>query len=210
MATLSAIERSNLADALAAAGPDAPTLCEGWTAHDLAAHLVARERRPDSSLGLVVPPLAGWTDHVRRRFARRPFDELVALVRSGPPATSPFALPGVDARLNLAEHFVHCEDVRRADPSVGPRELAPGLQNALWKLLRVRGRAFFRRSTVGIVLATSDGREHVAAPGDPAVRVVGDPAELVLLAFGRGRRATVHRQGPPAALAAFDALDLSV
>ncbi len=31
-------ERQVLADALLEAGPEASTLCEGWTAHDLAAH----------------------------------------------------------------------------------------------------------------------------------------------------------------------------
>ena len=52
MTSHSAAEREALADALASAGPDAPTLCEGWTAHDLAAHLIAREHRPDSTPGI--------------------------------------------------------------------------------------------------------------------------------------------------------------
>src|SRR5689334_6927919 len=91
--TPSALERARLADALEAAGPAAPTLCAGWTALDLAAHLAARERRPDSTPGLLLRPLAGWTEHVRAGYARRPFAELVHLVRTGPPPTSPFALP---------------------------------------------------------------------------------------------------------------------
>ena len=32
-------ERQQLADLMASVGPDAPTLCEGWTVRDLAAHL---------------------------------------------------------------------------------------------------------------------------------------------------------------------------
>lgn len=45
MSTHAKRERLLLADLLEAAGPDAPTLCEGWNARDLAAHVVVRERR---------------------------------------------------------------------------------------------------------------------------------------------------------------------
>ncbi|MCW2608081.1 MAG: hypothetical protein JWO60_2774, partial [Frankiales bacterium] len=44
--SVAAAERAALLDLLAASGPDAPTLCPGWTTHDLAAHLVVRERQP--------------------------------------------------------------------------------------------------------------------------------------------------------------------
>ena len=163
--TPSARERARLADALEAAGPGAPTLCTGWTSLDLAAHLVARERRLDSTPGLLLRPLAGWTEHVRAGYARRPYPELLRLIRTGPPATSPFALPGADAAGNLAEHFVHCEDVRRGDLGVPPRpaELPGAVDAALWRFLQTRGRGMFRRARTGVVLATPDGRETVAA-----------------------------------------------
>src|SRR5919199_1207606 len=154
----SALERARLADALEAAGADAPTLCDGWTTRDLAAHLVARERRPDSTPGLVVDRLAGWTDRVRRGYAARPYPELVGLVRTGPPRTSPFALPGVDALVNLSEHFVHCEDVLRgADPGppAAPRVLDPAVDAALWQVLRRRAKLMLgRRAHVTAVLET--------------------------------------------------------
>ena len=38
------IERAQLAQALLDVAPDAPTLCEGWQARHLAAHIVLRER----------------------------------------------------------------------------------------------------------------------------------------------------------------------
>ncbi len=214
-ATPSAVERARLADALAAAGPGAPTLCAGWTAHDLAAHLVARERRPDSTPGLLLGPLAGWTERVRRRQAARPFAELVDLVRSGPPRTSPFALPGVDRLANLTEHFVHAEDVLRGgalgdrDVPPAPRAVDPAVSEALWGVLRVRGRSLVGRAGVAVVLATPDGREHRVGSG-PEVRLTGEPGELVLLAFGRGAHAAVDREGDPEALAALAAADLSV
>jgi uncharacterized protein (TIGR03085 family) len=208
--SLASHERAALADALEAVGADAPTLCAGWTARDLAAHLVAREHRPDSALGLVVAPLAGWTERVRRRTARRPYADLVAAVRTGPPRTSPFALPKVDAALNLTEHFVHCEDVRRAQEGWRPRTLVPGLERALWRVLSVRGRMFFRSSTVGVRLATPDGRRLDAVPGTTVVTLTGAPAELLLYAFGRGAHADVAVEGPDAAVARFRDLALSV
>jgi uncharacterized protein (TIGR03085 family) len=210
MASYSAAERARLADALEAADPSAPTLCEGWTAHDLAAHVVVRERRPDSTPGLVVPVFAGWTEHVRRRYAARPHAELIELIRTGPPRTSPFALPGADAAGNLTEFFVHCEDVRRGAGGAEPAQLAPGEQDELWRRLARQSRLIFRRVHVGVVLATPDGREHVATAREPAVRLVGDPGELLLVAFGRGRAALVRREGPPAALAALASARLVV
>jgi uncharacterized protein (TIGR03085 family) len=208
--TPSAVERARLADALAAAGPDAPTLCAGWTTRDLAAHLVARERRPDAAAGIAVRPLAGWMNRVRGSYARHPYEELVELVRSGPPWTSPFALPGADRALNLSEHFVHCEDVLRgadADPPASPTPLDPAVREALWGALRVSGRALSRRAAVAVVLATPDGRERRLGSG-PTVRLVGEPGELVLLACGRGSHALVRREGDDQALSALAAADL--
>src|SRR4051812_1344430 len=215
----SALERARLADAPAAAGPGAPTLCTGWTSHDLAAHLVARERRPDSTPGLVLSRLSGWTERVRRGYAERPYGELVELVRSGPPRTSPFALPGVDRVVNLTEHFVHCEDVLRGSPTpadAGPpaaRTPDPAVVDALWGVLRVRARSLVGRAGVAVVLATPDGREHRVGSqqiGQPVVRLTGEPGELVLVAFGRGAHAVVRREGDDEALAALAAADLSV
>ena len=76
-------ERETLSDLLLEHGPDAPTLCEGWDAADLAAHLVVRERRPDSGPGLVWPPLAAYTEKVRRSARdRMTWDQLVSTVRA--------------------------------------------------------------------------------------------------------------------------------
>lgn len=203
-------ERAALATALREAGPDAPTLCAGWTARDLAAHLVARERRADSGPGLLLRPFSGWTEKVRREYARRDFTELVRLVETGPPLLSPFALPGADAAANLTEHLVHCEDVRRARPGWAPRELPAGEQDALWALLRTRGRMFFRRSRVGVVLATPDGRRATVLDRSPAVTLTGEPAELVLYAFGRTDHARVSLDGDPEAIRSFSGTPLGL
>ena len=107
-------ERQELAELLLAEGPEAPTLCEGWTARDLAAHLVVRESRPDAGIGIVVPAAAGWTERVQNAASAQPYPELVRKVRTGPPTLSLFSLPGADGLANLVEYVVHHEDLRRA------------------------------------------------------------------------------------------------
>jgi uncharacterized protein (TIGR03085 family) len=208
--THSAAERAALVEALRAAGPDAPTLCEGWTARDLAAHLVARERRPDSTPGLLVPALASWTEWVRKDIARRAYPDLLDRIAGGPPWTSLFALPGVDATVNLGEHFVHCEDVRRAAPSWAPRGIPDQRQLALWKLLGSRGELLLRKSPVPVTLATPDGRTIQARAGDGGVRLTGEPAELVLYAYGRGAHARVQVDGSTDALRRFEQVSFGV
>jgi uncharacterized protein (TIGR03085 family) len=206
----SAAERAALADALTDAGPDAPTLCAGWTTRDLAAHLVVRERRIDSMPGIVVPPLAGWTERVRRGYAQRPYPDLVAAVRNGPARLSWASLPKLDALVNVGEHFVHCEDVRRGAPGWTPRQLPPERQEALWRMVTTRGRLFFRRSPVGVTLADPGGRTARVLDREPTVVVRGEPAELVLFAFGRGRHALVDLDGPDDAVTRLAATELGV
>src|SRR5918999_422676 len=46
LVTFARSERADLCDLLDKVGPDAPTLCRGWNAHDLAAHLWIRENDP--------------------------------------------------------------------------------------------------------------------------------------------------------------------
>ena len=83
------LERAALSDLFVEVGPDAPTLCDGWSTRDLAAHLVMRERRPDGALGIVVSKAAGHADKVQAQIAAQPWDELVDQVRNGPPRWSP-------------------------------------------------------------------------------------------------------------------------
>ncbi|MFI0349604.1 TIGR03085 family metal-binding protein [Actinomadura sp. 9N407] len=151
-------ERALLCDALLAAGPDARTECEGWTAADLAAHLVVRERRPDTLPGIVLRPLAFHTERVRRRTVRNvPFERLVDRIRQGPPKWSLYALPGMDERANGVEFFVHHEDVRRAQPDSVPRSLTPALEDLLWRRIRI-ARFALRKVPVEVTLIRPDGR----------------------------------------------------
>ncbi|WP_052851780.1 TIGR03085 family metal-binding protein [Streptomyces avicenniae] len=201
MSTHAKRERLLLAELLEDAGPDAPTLCEGWTTRDLAAHLVVRERRPDAAGGLVIKPLAARGERVRNEFAARPYPELVQLVRSGPPKASPFSLKQIDEAANTVEFFVHAEDVRRAGGDWAPRELDPVFSDALWRRLETAGRIMGRKSPVGLVLRRPNGQTVVAHKGAPVVTVTGEPGELLLFASGRQRAARVTTEGDPDAVA---------
>ncbi|MBV9207049.1 MAG: TIGR03085 family protein [Actinobacteria bacterium] len=201
-------ERLALCALLEETGPDAPTLCEGWTTGDLAAHLVLRERRPDAAAGVLGGPLAGYTARVQRRIrARTSFPELVQAVRSGPPRLSVLALPGVDDLANAVEFFVHHEDVRRAVPGWEPRELSSGESGMLWHRLR-RARFMLRKAPVGVELARDDigagGNDQAyritARNATPAVTVIGSPAELTMWVMGRTSAARVRMDGTRAAV----------
>ncbi|HSK25443.1 MAG TPA: TIGR03085 family metal-binding protein [Jiangellales bacterium] len=202
-------ERQDLARTLLEVGPEAPTLCEGWRARDLAAHLVVRETRPDAAPGIVVRPLRGWTAKVQRDVAAQPYEQLVERFRR-PPLWAPMSWGPVEEVANLTEHFVHHEDVRRAVDGWQPRRLPTAYDEALWRTLETRGRVFFARSPVGVVLRLPDGRTTVARPGTPAVTLVGPAQELVLYAFGRTDHALVEVEGDAETLSAFRGSSLGI
>jgi uncharacterized protein (TIGR03085 family) len=189
-------ERSELADLLVAVGPDAPTLCEGWSTRDLAAHLVLRERRPDAAAGILIKPLAGYTAKVQDELAQHSWDELVGLVRTGPPGWTPAAWDPVDKAINTVEFFVHHEDVRRAAPDWEPRPVDVDLEDELWGRLRFGSRIMARQSPVGVVLRRSGDGEVRAKSGDPEVTITGPASELVLFASGRQSHARVDIAAP--------------
>jgi uncharacterized protein (TIGR03085 family) len=201
MSTHAKRERLLLADLLEAAGPDAPTLCEGWNTRDLAAHAVVRERRPDAAAGLLLAPLKNRLDRVQSEFASKPYEELVQLIRTGPPRRSPYSLKQVDEAANTVEFYIHSEDVRRAQPDWTPRELDPVFADALWSRVERMARVLGRKSPVGLVLRRPDGRTAVAHRGTPVVTVTGDPGELLLFAFGRQEPARVDLDGDKEAVA---------
>ena len=204
-------ERLALCALLAELGPDKPTLCEGWLTADLAAHLVLRERRPDSSAGIIVGPLAGYTRKVQAQLAaRRPYPALVDLIRSGPPRLSPMGIPGADERVNSVEFFVHHEDVRRAQAGWRPRDLDAGFSEMLWRRLAM-ARMLLRKAPVGVELVRTDapadgGRVRITAKAKaPVVTVTGPAAELTLWAMGRTSAAEVRLDGSDPDVAALKA-----
>lgn len=197
-------ERNTLCDLLVERGPDAPTLCEGWSTADLAAHLVGRERRPDSGPGLVWSPLAGYTDKVRRAVRdRTPWEMLVESVRKGPPL---FLRPFDDA-MNTVEFFIHVEDVRRAQEGWEPRPISPELADALWARVGPGGMA---RKVPATIVITSPGRADKERGTGPRLTLAGHPGELTVFGAGRQREARVEISGDAALAAKLRSASLGV
>jgi uncharacterized protein (TIGR03085 family) len=188
-------ERLLLADLLESVGPEAATLCDGWSTTDLAAHVVVRERRADAFAGQLIPQLAPWLERVRKEFAAKPYEELIQLIRSGPPRLSFFALKQIDEAANTVEFYVHSEDIRRAQPDWTPREIDSVFADVLWSRLERTARLLGRKAPVGVVMRRPDGQTAVLHRGTPVVTVTGEPGELVLFAFGRTESARVETEG---------------
>ncbi len=205
MSTFAKRERLLLADLLETAGPDAPTLCDGWQTRDLAAHVVVRERRADAAGGIMIKQLAPRLERVMTEFTAKPYEELIQLIRTGPPRFSPFQLKQLDEASNTVEFYVHTEDVRRAQEGWTPRELDPVFQDALWSRLERMARLMGRTAPTGLVLRRPDGQTAVAHKGAPVVTVTGEPSELLMFAHGRQSVAKVELDGDENAIAKLQA-----
>jgi len=197
---LAQAERSALCDLLVEVGPGHPTLCEGWTSADLAAHLVVRERKPLAAAGILGGPLQGHGERVRQKIRdHTPYAQLVERVRSGPP---PWLRP-VDGAMNLSEFFIHHEDVRRGTGSTEPRSAADvaELEGRLWAMQGRRTKFLTRRlEDVDLTLDDDRGEAKHIGGGSRPVTLRGRPGELVLFLSGRRDAARVELEGEPAAV----------
>jgi uncharacterized protein (TIGR03085 family) len=177
-------ERAALVGTLRTAGPDAPTLCPGWTTRQLVAHLLARERRPAALLGIGVPRFAERRHRIEAQIvAGHEWGELVCQLASGPPVYSP--LRWLNRVANIHELFVHHEDVRRAVPEWSPRALDDRAIAALRRLTRVFAPVLMPDVPARVTLHTPDGSVLARFGAGPEVTVTGAPGELLLFAFGR-------------------------
>ena len=219
LVTFAKSERSELCARFDLVGPDAVTLCNGWTTHDLATHLWIRENDPIGATGLVAKPLAGLLERRMAEVKQRwDFAELVGRIRSGPARLSVFAIPGVDEGANTTEFFVHHEDVRRAGEVSEPaRDLGADVEEWMWRRLKLLARAWFRRSHVGVTLErlgsvneAGEAETIRAVGGSQIVTIVGPPSEIMLYAHGRGAVAEVKIVGEPEAIDILTNTDLRV
>ena len=206
---LDAIERAELCDLFVACGPDAPTLCEGWSTLDLAAHLVIREHDPRAGLAIIGGDRFADLERKLMDKARATgYESLVERLRGGPPAV-PWRLPGLRPLLNTNEWFIHHEDVRRANGQE-PRQDAE-LDAALWPMVRRMAPMMVRRiKGTGVALAAPGYGEVPAKGTGPSVRIEGGPQELTLFLNGRRSAARVEITGPDDALAAVHAANLGI
>ena len=179
-------ERLGLADLLEGLDDHqwrAPSLCAGWSVHDLAAHLTLSTR---TTLGMVLREAVrarGSFDRMelvisRERAARFDRHELVAQLRET--AGSARRAPGAGPLDPLVDALVHGQDLARALDLVRPVPLEP----ALAALEHVRTSAFYgaRRRFRGARLVATDV-DWSAGGGPEEIR--GPAAELLLVATGR-------------------------
>jgi uncharacterized protein (TIGR03085 family) len=205
-------ERAELCDLLTKVGPDASTLCEGWTTYDLAAHLVLRESDPLGAPGIVIPALARLTDRGMRRVkAAHDYPTLVDKLRNGPPFWSPMGWSKLEPAMNTMEFFIHHEDVLRAIEPSARRDLPARFQGTLWAGIKAQGRTLARRCPTGLQVARRDKEASTTVKsGEPVVTVRGLPAEIALYLFGRGAVASVEVEGPADALRRLSSSDFRV
>jgi len=182
-------ERAALAATLRRVGADAPTLVEGWSARDLAAHVAATEEARG------IPTFVGRTLVARyglrlndtfrpamavdlRRFRRHGFEWAVRRLERDSPALliRPMVFP-----VSAFEIFVHHEDVLRAndierqEPSL---DLIPSIE---W-LLRYHRRML---SDVAVLAVLPDGREIRGGGEGPVLDIRGTATEVLLSLAGR-------------------------
>jgi len=123
---LARAEREGFADYLAGLLPEqwsSPSLCDGWSVRDVAAHCVSFEGVPPR--GLVSRFLKGrlQTDRINALavadLADRSTDDIVALLRDN---AEPHGLgAGFGGRIALTDNMIHQQDIRR--PLGAPRTI---------------------------------------------------------------------------------------
>lgn len=200
-------ERHALCDLALVLGEDAPTLCGDWTAKDLVTHLLVRENNPLGAAGIAVPALSGLADGAMARLARQDFAVLVEKLRD--PGLTPYALPPVELLANTMEYFVHHEDLRRGQPDWAPRDLDDKDVDAVWRAIRLGGKALVRPAGVPVEIRRSDtGATATLRRGADPVTVEGPVAEIALFLFGRRQVRDVTFGGPAERVSKLRGADL--
>ncbi|MFH9068663.1 maleylpyruvate isomerase family mycothiol-dependent enzyme [Streptomyces alboflavus] len=190
-------ERLGVADLLADlddAAWKAPSLCEGWTVRDVAAHLTLSTRTTwRMVLGGALRARGDWNrmeaEFAVRRAAAFPPADLVAQIRetAASPRRAPMAAPADP----LVDFLVHGQDIAR--PLGRTRAMPP--EPTTTALDHVVGSPFYgaRKRLRGLRLiatdadwSTGDGTEEVSGPaGDLLLLATGRPAGLAGVS-GRG------------------------
>jgi len=200
------VERGELLDTLERVGPDAPTLCDGWSATRVASHLVTSEMHGGAwwvlgwRLRSVLGPARTSTvlergqpmfESAMQRAERPGWKALLGRLRRGPPRL--FGVPAL-TRPRLVEDWIHHEDVRRA-LAAEPRPTSPVLRQALVEGMElVATLPEFRQARERIRVVLPDG--HVLEGDEPAlVTVRGEPGEAILALAGRAEVADVTVEG---------------
>lgn len=200
--------RDALVSALLAAGPNQPTLCDGWQTQHLAAHIYLRESTP-APPGRLSKALAKRLESRTLQLgddssSPKNYQKLVSRIARGPERPDKPRRRSLLDRLkrssvaqrftsmnNLMEFFVHTEDIRRAQPRWAPRRLSNEYADALFEQLRIQAKHYYKDAKTGYVLVRSNGERIEAKKGQAHTYVTGPAGELVMHALGRHDHALV-------------------
>ena len=166
-----------------------PSLCDGWTVRDVAAHLTLQELDLRTALTDFVRHPAGLNRAIRdaaRRRAQRPTGELVAMVRAS--AGSRRHNVGVTPRQTLIDALVHSQDITvpLGRPLPMPAGAAAEAATAVWD----RGWPWHaRRRFAGFRLRATD-TDWSAGDGTP---LEGPIDAILMLLTGRPAALSVAR-----------------
>lgn len=190
--TFSDSQRHQLAQLLREVGPDAPTLCEGWTTQDLLIHLVIRENYPRAASGMFSSKTAD--DLAAKERELRTTTAYADLVNQWENGSRFWVLNKLDPLMNVTEHFIHLEDVRRAQPGQAdqPQQLDHAAEKVLLRAIKMVSKLLLRDSRVPVV-AQPDGwprvvlhdTRGVAHKGNNVATVSGSVGEIALWLYGR-------------------------
>lgn len=180
-------ERGAMAESLETVGPQARTACGGWTAFDLAAHVVSAERaigvpvfvvRTLAARGVRFAGRPEVADTVIRLQRRDGFEALIGRLRKPPPRL--LRRPSV-AALTLFEVWMHHDDLTGAN---GLAHAVPEhLADAIPWLVRYQAK---RLPTAQLTVCTKDGDRWVlGSDAGPHLGLAGPTADLVRSLAGR-------------------------
>ncbi|MGY2078522.1 maleylpyruvate isomerase family mycothiol-dependent enzyme [Modestobacter sp. SYSU DS0657] len=191
---LARAERQDLLALLVTLTPQqwrAPSLCEGWSVHDVVAHVLSYEELSARQLAVRFARGRLAFDRVNalglREYSSRPSAELIELLRRHLTPTGLTA--GMHGAIALTDGLIHHQDIRRPlglPRTVPPERLRPALRTALLAptllgALRVR-----RVRLVATDVDWAFGR-------GPEVR---GPAEALLMTVAGRRAALGELSGP--------------
>jgi uncharacterized protein (TIGR03083 family) len=180
-----AAERRELAallDGLSAEQWDAPSLCAGWTAAHVVAHLTMPLRYSRPAFLLKIAAAGGsfrrMSDAVARRDAALPAAQLVAAVRDN--AEHPWKPPGGGYAGALTHDVIHTLDIARP-LRIEPHLPAESLRAVLDTVCGPKSRRYFGVDTGGVELRATD-LDWTYGSGAP---LLGRAQDLALLLTGR-------------------------
>ena len=175
---------------------DAPTLCEGWTTADLAAHLVIRERDACGDRARSRGMFGRYRTSCGSAKKAKGFAATVALVRSGPPRF-PWRVKRLRALLNLNEYFIHHEDVRLGQRDDPGRTDRADLDDAIWAVIAKTAALTGRRmKPFGLDDGARAGESITIRAGENRAVLTGPPSEIAV--YLAGRRAVPPKSPSPA------------